>query len=93
MLPARTVLLLTLLLTFSLHHATAHFAPVECCFEYAQKRIRHPQGFYETSKDCPKPAVVIVAANGDEICADPKKDWVKKIIKRLQNKTSDPSTI
>ncbi|NWT94112.1 CL3L1 protein, partial [Urocynchramus pylzowi] len=66
--------------------STAHFAPVECCFKYAQKRIRHPQSFYETSKDCPKPAVVIVAANGDEICADPKKDWVNKIIKRLQKK-------
>ncbi|NXO82880.1 CL3L1 protein, partial [Sitta europaea] len=65
---------------------TAHFAPVECCFKYAQKRIRHPQSFYETSKDCPKPAVVIVAANGDEICADPKKDWVDKIVKRLQKK-------
>ncbi|XP_015495194.1 monocyte chemotactic protein 1B-like [Parus major] len=91
MLPARTVLLLSLLLT--LHHATAHFAPVECCFKYAQKRIRHPQSFYETSKDCPKPAVVIVAANGDEICADPKKDWVDKIIKRLQRKKLNPSTI
>ncbi|NXM15022.1 CCL3 protein, partial [Ploceus nigricollis] len=66
--------------------STAHFAPVECCFEYAQKRIRHPQSFYETSKDCPKPAVVIVAANGDEICVDPKKDWVEKTIKRLQKK-------
>ncbi|NXR95777.1 CCL4 protein, partial [Hypocryptadius cinnamomeus] len=65
--------------------STAHFAPVECCFKYAQKRIRHPQSFYETSKDCPTPAVVIVAANGDEICADPKKDWVNKIVKRLQN--------
>ncbi|XP_058701762.1 C-C motif chemokine 3-like [Poecile atricapillus] len=91
MLPARTVLLLSLLLT--LHHATAHFAPVECCFKYAQKRIRHPQSFYETSKDCPKPAVVIVAANGDEICADPRKDWVDKIIKRLQMKKLNPSTI
>ncbi|NWT55138.1 CCL3 protein, partial [Erythrocercus mccallii] len=86
MLPARTVLLLTLLLTFSLHHATAHFAPVECCFKYAQRRIRQPQSFYETSKDCPKPAVVIVAANGEEICANPKKDWVKKITKQLPMK-------
>ncbi|XP_005052480.1 PREDICTED: C-C motif chemokine 17 [Ficedula albicollis] len=93
MLPARTVLLLTLLLTFSLHHATAHFAPVECCFKYAQKRIRHPQSYYETSKDCPKPAVVIVAGNGDEICADPKKDWVAKTIKRLQKKIVTPPTI
>ncbi|TRZ25917.1 hypothetical protein HGM15179_001264 [Zosterops borbonicus] len=86
MLPARTVLLLSLLLTFSLHHAAAHFAPVECCFDYAQKRIRHPQSFYVTSNDCPKPAVVFVAANGDEICADPKKDWVNKTMKRLKKK-------
>ncbi|XP_012425026.5 monocyte chemotactic protein 1B [Taeniopygia guttata] len=93
MLPARTVLLLTLLLTFSLHHATAHFAPVECCFKYAQKRIRHPQSFYETSKDCPKRAVVIVSANGDHICADPEKDWVNKTIKRLQKQKLNPSTI
>ncbi|XP_057232312.1 C-C motif chemokine 17-like [Malurus melanocephalus] len=92
MLPARTVLLLTLLLSFSLHHASAHFAPVECCFEYAQKPIRHPQSFYRTSKDCPKPAVVIVAASGDEICADPKKSWVKKMVKRLQAK-NNPSTV
>uniref|UniRef100_A0A8D2PB91 Chemokine interleukin-8-like domain-containing protein n=1 Tax=Zosterops lateralis melanops TaxID=1220523 RepID=A0A8D2PB91_ZOSLA len=61
--------------------STAHFAPVECCFDYAQKRIRHPQSFYVTSNDCPKPAVVFVAANGDEICADPKKDWVNKTMK------------
>ncbi|NXC53247.1 CCL3 protein, partial [Aleadryas rufinucha] len=66
--------------------STAHFAPVECCFEHARKPIRHPQSFYETSKDCPKPAVVFVAANGDEICADPEKQWVKKAIKRLQRK-------
>lgn len=38
--------------------STAHFAPVECCFKYAQKRIRHPQSYYETSKHCPNPAVV-----------------------------------
>ncbi|XP_068059145.1 C-C motif chemokine 3-like [Anomalospiza imberbis] len=93
MLPARTVLLLTLLLTFSLHHTTAHFAPVECCFKYAQKRIRHPRSFYETSKDCPNPAVVIVAANGDQICADPEKDWVNKTIKRLQKQKLNPPTI
>ncbi|KAL2300216.1 hypothetical protein Nmel_012182 [Mimus melanotis] len=75
------------------HCLSSHFAPVECCFKYAQKRIRHPQSYYETSKDCPKPAVVIVAANGDEICADPKKDWVAKTIKRIPKKTTNPSTI
>ncbi|NXE96979.1 CCL4 protein, partial [Menura novaehollandiae] len=66
--------------------STAHFTPVECCFEHAQKRIRHPQSFYETSKDCPMSAVVFVSASGVEICADPEKPWVKKAMKTLQRK-------
>ncbi|XP_009468726.1 PREDICTED: C-C motif chemokine 17 [Nipponia nippon] len=86
MLIARTVLLLVLLLTFSLHRAAAKFTPTECCFKYAQKPIRHMQSFYETPTDCSLPAVVIVAATGAEVCADPKKPWVKKAMKKLQRK-------
>ncbi|XP_074007479.1 C-C motif chemokine 17-like [Numenius arquata] len=85
MLTARTVLLV-MLLAFSLHRAAAHFTPTECCFKYAQKPIRHMRSFYETSRDCSLPAVVIVAATGDELCADPKKPWVKKAMKKLQRK-------
>ncbi|NXK86340.1 CCL17 protein, partial [Formicarius rufipectus] len=81
----RPLLLLTLLLTFSLHHATAQFRPVECCFNYAQKAIRHVKSYYRTPSDCRMPAVVIVAANDDKICADPQKPWVKKAMKRFQN--------
>lgn len=33
----------------------------------------------------------IVAGSGDQICADPKKDWVAKTIKRLQKKITTPS--
>ncbi|XP_008933842.1 PREDICTED: C-C motif chemokine 17-like [Merops nubicus] len=86
MLTARTVLLLILLLTFSLHHATAYFMPVECCFKYAQKHVRRAQSVYETPRDCSLPAVVIVAATGAKVCADPKNLWVKKIMKKLQRK-------
>ncbi|NXQ80899.1 CCL3 protein, partial [Nyctibius grandis] len=86
MLAARTVLLLTMLLTFSLHHTTAHFTPTECCFKLAQKPVRHVQSFYETPSDCSLTAVVIVAASGDEVCADPKKPWVKKVMKKLRRK-------
>ncbi|NXK10553.1 CCL4 protein, partial [Herpetotheres cachinnans] len=84
MLAARTILLLALLLTLSLHHATAHFPPTECCFKYAQKPIRYVESFYETSSDCSLPAVVIVAASGAKICADPKKPWVKRAMKNHQ---------
>ncbi|NXW09535.1 CCL3 protein, partial [Fregetta grallaria] len=86
MLAARTVLLLALLLTFSLHRAAAHFTPTECCFKYAQKPIRHIQSFYKTPSDCSLPAVVIVAATGAEICVDPKKSWVKRAMKNLRRK-------
>ncbi|XP_010188375.1 PREDICTED: C-C motif chemokine 17 [Mesitornis unicolor] len=86
MVAARTVLLLSMLLTFSLHHAAAHFTATECCFEYAQKRVRYPQSFYKTPSDCSLPAVVIVAANGAKVCTDPKKPWVKNVMKKLQGK-------
>ncbi|XP_010159948.1 PREDICTED: C-C motif chemokine 5-like [Eurypyga helias] len=84
MLAARTVLLLALLLAFALRHATAHFTPIECCSKHAQKPVRHVQSFYETPRDCAFPAVVLVAGTGDKICANPKKSWVKKVIKKLQ---------
>ncbi|NWI66890.1 CCL3 protein, partial [Todus mexicanus] len=64
----------------------AHFTTIECCFKYAQKPIRHMQSFYETPSDCSLPAVVIVAATGAEVCADPKKPWVKKAMKKLRRK-------
>ncbi|XP_010174230.1 C-C motif chemokine 3-like [Antrostomus carolinensis] len=86
MLTARTVLLLMMLLTFSLHRAAAHHTPIECCFGYAQKPIRHMQSFYETPRECSLPAVVIVSATGHEICADPKKPWVKKAMRKLRKK-------
>ncbi|XP_009486474.1 C-C motif chemokine 3-like [Pelecanus crispus] len=86
MLTARTVLLLVLLLTFSLHHAAAHFTPIECCNNYAEKAVRYVQSFYETPSDCSLPAVVIVAATGDKVCANPKKPWVKRAMRKLQRK-------
>uniref|UniRef100_A0A8C3UWG5 Chemokine interleukin-8-like domain-containing protein n=1 Tax=Catharus ustulatus TaxID=91951 RepID=A0A8C3UWG5_CATUS len=62
------------------------YSPSECCFGYLKRPLR-----LDTLLDCPKPAVVIVAGSGDQICADPKKDWVAKTIKRLQKKITTPS--
>ncbi|NWX15146.1 CCL4 protein, partial [Aegotheles bennettii] len=70
----------------SLPLLTAHFMFSECCFEYARKPVRHIQSFYETPTDCSLPAVVIVAATGAKICADPKKPWVKRAIQKLRRK-------
>ncbi|XP_061301373.1 C-C motif chemokine 22 [Pezoporus flaviventris] len=86
MFAARTVLLLTLLLTFSLHHITAHTLPRECCDRYARKTVQHVKSFYKTPQGCHLSAVVLVAASGDKVCANPKKPWVKRAIEKLQRK-------
>ncbi|NXE12514.1 CCL4 protein, partial [Lophotis ruficrista] len=65
---------------------TAYSTPTECCYDYVQRAIRHAQSFYETSSSCSMPAVVFVTASGAEICADPKKPWVKKHMKTLRRK-------
>ncbi|KAM9508103.1 C-C motif chemokine 22-like isoform 1-T1 [Guaruba guarouba] len=86
MFTARTVLLLTLLLTFSLHHIAAHILPNECCDRYARRTLPHVKSFYKTPQGCRLPAVVLVGAAGDEVCANPKKSWVKRAIEELQRK-------
>ncbi|XP_009641651.1 C-C motif chemokine 17 [Egretta garzetta] len=87
MLVARTVaLLLTLFLALAPHRAAAHFTPTECCFNYAQKALRHTQSFYETPSDCSLRAVVLVTSTGNKICADPERAWVKKALKNLRRK-------
>ncbi|XP_061225032.1 C-C motif chemokine 3-like [Neopsephotus bourkii] len=86
MFAARTVLLLTLLLTFSLHHIAARKLPRECCDKYARKRVERAESFYNTPKGCRLPAVVLVTAKGEEICANPMKSWVKTAIEKLQRK-------
>ncbi|NWR61667.1 CCL4 protein, partial [Bucorvus abyssinicus] len=64
----------------------AHHTPTECCYRYAQKPVRRVQRFYLTPSDCSLPAVVVVAATGHQICADPKKPWVKRAMKTLRQK-------
>ncbi|XP_065518447.1 C-C motif chemokine 5-like isoform X4 [Lathamus discolor] len=66
--------------------AGAHVLPKECCNRYARKTVQHVKSFYKTSQGCTLPAVVLVAANGDKVCANPKKHWVKKAIEKLQRK-------
>ncbi|XP_051485380.1 C-C motif chemokine 3-like [Apus apus] len=85
-LPARTVLLLTMLLSFSWQLTAAHVSPIECCYRYAQKQIRQLKDFYKTSSECSLPAYVFVPPTGEKICVDPKKNWVKKLKENFESK-------
>ncbi|KAM8991261.1 C-C motif chemokine 4 homolog [Guaruba guarouba] len=54
--------------------------PTSCCFTYTSRQL--PRSFvveyYETSSQCPQPAVVFITKKGRQVCADPDQDWVKQ---------------
>uniref|UniRef100_A0A673V4L9 C-C motif chemokine n=1 Tax=Suricata suricatta TaxID=37032 RepID=A0A673V4L9_SURSU len=86
----RLLLLVTLLLGASLqvtHAARATNVGRECCLEYFKGAIplRKLTGWYKTSGECPKKAIVFVTIHGKSICSDPKDARVKKTVKYLQS--------
>ncbi|XP_007070523.2 C-C motif chemokine 4 [Chelonia mydas] len=59
--------------------------PDKCCFRFQKRRIKRDNtvGYYRTSPVCPQPAVVFKMKEGQEICAEPDKPWVKEYQKFL----------
>ncbi|XP_009901640.1 C-C motif chemokine 4 homolog isoform X2 [Dryobates pubescens] len=56
--------------------------PTSCCFSYVARQL--PRSFvvkyYDTSSQCPKPAVV----KGREVCANPEERWVQQYVNDLE---------
>ncbi|KAK2856378.1 hypothetical protein Q5P01_005113 [Channa striata] len=75
------------------------FGPSECCFRFRNAMLPRKSvvSYKYTDAMCPMEGVLFTMRNGGEICADPSKDWVRKIIegkRRAQDKAaknSDPS--
>ncbi|XP_049478171.1 C-C motif chemokine 17 isoform X1 [Panthera uncia] len=59
----------------------------ECCLEYFKGAIplRRLTGWYRTSGECSKDAIVFVTIHGKSICSDPKDTRVKKTVRYLQS--------
>ncbi|KFU94564.1 C-C motif chemokine 5, partial [Chaetura pelagica] len=64
------------------------FSPMKCCLSYINSplRLANLKGFYRTPMECPLPAVVFETGKGMEVCANPKKTWVKEAVEELQKK-------
>ncbi|XP_028564559.2 C-C motif chemokine 5-like [Podarcis muralis] len=56
-----------------------------CCPRYNHKPFPRSivKSFFRTSSHCNRPAVVFVFRNGKSGCADPKAEWVKKLMASL----------
>ncbi|XP_060776729.1 C-C motif chemokine 3-like [Neoarius graeffei] len=57
--------------------------PKQCCYRYHQKPI--PAKIITAYKviliGCKKPGVIFTLKNGHQVCADPEDEWVKNIMK------------
>ncbi|XP_032181242.1 C-C motif chemokine 17 [Mustela erminea] len=89
MTPLKMLLLLTLLLGASLqvlHAARGTNVGRECCLEYFKGAIplRRLKGWYRTSRECPKEAIVLISVQDKPICSDPKDTRVKKAVRYLK---------
>ncbi|XP_017277563.1 C-C motif chemokine 3-like [Kryptolebias marmoratus] len=70
------------LISTSLCHS---IGPDNCCFEFYDKIIRRSliSSYVRTDYRCAKAGVIFTTVKGREVCVDPSRPWVKKIISRL----------
>ncbi|KAJ7409179.1 C-X3-C motif chemokine ligand 1 [Pitangus sulphuratus] len=72
-------------------------APLKCskeCYGFtsviAEKRIR---SYRRTEPGCTKKAIILTTLKSKEFCADPKAEWVKKIVEKLDQKEATASPL
>ncbi|XP_017679773.1 PREDICTED: fractalkine-like isoform X1 [Lepidothrix coronata] len=72
-------------------------APLKCSNEcsgftsvIAEKRIR---SYRRTEPGCTKQAIILTTLKSKEFCADPEAEWVKKIVKKLDQKKATASPL
>ncbi|KAJ8390268.1 hypothetical protein AAFF_G00108370 [Aldrovandia affinis] len=58
--------------------------PGQCCFKFVSRVPRHLIVDYMlTAAECPMPGIVMSLKNGRFICVDPRKIWVQRFMKEL----------
>ncbi|XP_053370856.1 C-C motif chemokine 4 homolog [Clarias gariepinus] len=74
--------------------------PEKCCFDY----LKNPNpkqniiSYTKTEHQCPKPGVIFILKKGYQVCADPRVEWVKERMKKIdqlkvKNKTRPKTTV
>uniref|UniRef100_A0A8C1GLG7 C-C motif chemokine n=1 Tax=Cyprinus carpio TaxID=7962 RepID=A0A8C1GLG7_CYPCA len=60
----------------------------ECCFNYYGRKIPIAKidSYMKTRVDCNKTGVVFVTMKGYRICVDPELNWVKRVMRALDDR-------
>ncbi|KAF4088709.1 hypothetical protein AMELA_G00057650 [Ameiurus melas] len=84
---SRSLLLVLLVLGCLQSFTAAQSAhePDQCCFSYQKKPIpvQHIKEYKITRYDCTKPGVILILKDGRHTCANPKDEWVKNIMEKI----------
>ncbi|XP_020818985.1 C-C motif chemokine 3-like 1 [Phascolarctos cinereus] len=72
--------------------------PTICCFHFTSRNIplKFVVTYKTTSSQCGKKGVVFITKRGLDICANPKEEWVQRIMKQLDSqkaKTQSPGRL
>ncbi|KAF4088696.1 hypothetical protein AMELA_G00057670, partial [Ameiurus melas] len=67
---------------------TGAHEPGQCCFSYQKKPIpvQHITEYKITNQQCTKPGVILILKDGRHTCANPKDEWVQKIMENIDQR-------
>ncbi|XP_009953077.1 PREDICTED: flocculation protein FLO11-like [Leptosomus discolor] len=65
----------------------------ECGRFTSQIAVKWIRSYRRTERHCPKEAIIFITLKSMEICADPKAEWVKKIIQKLDKEKATASLL
>ncbi|XP_060729543.1 C-C motif chemokine 3-like [Tachysurus vachellii] len=88
-------LLLVLLALFSFQFSTADSSkgPTQCCFRFQTQPIpaKLSVAYAVTELQCTKPGVIFTLNDGRQVCADPQHEWVKNLMKKIEQHLNKPT--
>ncbi|XP_062855761.1 monocyte chemotactic protein 1B-like [Trichomycterus rosablanca] len=86
-LSAVVLLLCTAAITEGMRYSSVR---TSCCYTFAQKPLKstNVQSYSLSSPQCINQAVMFKTMKGKQVCARPTEQWVKKLMKLLDNKKS-----
>ncbi|KAK0133750.1 Eotaxin [Merluccius polli] len=68
--------------------SSAAMGPDKCCFSYYERPVKFNKvrSYELTDQRCPKTAVILTTLSNRTICANPRTQWVKNAMEKLDDR-------